>query len=223
MVAVGAFQQIVPKPRIVVAENEPVLIQGITSTLTSDYEIVGTATDGEALVEAAREEQPDLIILAISLSKLDGFQAAVRIKEFLPEVRLLFFTIYDTPAYVGAAIRAGASGYILKSSTPDELLRAVKQVLAGEQYIAVGASAGTHAEREPTAPAERGRVITPGLTTRETEVLRYIAQGLSAKEIAFLLTISVRTVGFHRDKLKKKLGLSSTAELTKCAIDLGLA
>ena len=146
---------------------------------------------------------------------LNGVDAAVQIKKSLPEAKLLFVTMHVNPAYLEAALEAGGTGYVLKSAAGRELLEAVDSVLKGRIYITPGLS-GEHLERfsDPTQAA-----ATLRLSTREREVLQLIAEGRAAKEIAFRLNISVRTAEFHRENIKKKLGLRTTAELTKHAIE----
>ena len=174
--------------------------------------------DGRALVEAALRLKPDLIVLDISMPLLNGIDAAMQIKKALPEVKLLFVTMHVNPAYLEAALNAGATGYVLKSAAREELLQAIEAVLKGRIYITPSLS-GEHLERfgDPQQAATALR-----LSLREREVLQLIAEGRAAKEIAVILRISVKTVEFHRDNIKRKLGLRSTAELTKHAIEEGL-
>jgi DNA-binding NarL/FixJ family response regulator len=145
---------------------------------------------------------------------LNGIDAAVQIKRSLPETKLLFVTMHVNPAYLEAALDAGGTGYVLKSAARRELLEAVDSVLKGRIYITPSLS-GEHLERfrDPTQAAAALR-----LTTREREVLQLIAEGHAAKEIAHVLNISIRTVAFHRENIKRKLGLRSTSDLTKHAI-----
>ena len=146
---------------------------------------------------------------------LNGIDAAVQIKKSLPETKLLFVTMHVNPAYLEAALDAGGTGYVLKSAAGRELLEAVDSVLKGRIYITPSLS-GEYLERfrDPTQAAAALR-----LSTREREVLQLIAEGHAAKEIAHVLNISIRTVAFHRENIKRKLGLRSTSELTKHAIE----
>jgi DNA-binding NarL/FixJ family response regulator len=170
------------------------------------------------LVDAALRLKPDLIILDITMPLLNGIDAAIQIKKSLPEVKLLFVTMHVNPAYLEAALNAGGTGYVLKSAAREELLGAIKSVLNGRIYVTPTLSS-EHLERfaDPSRAAAALR-----LSTREREILQLIAEGRAAKEIAFHLAISIKTVAFHRDNLKRKLGLRSTAELTKHAIEQGL-
>ena len=174
--------------------------------------------DGRALVEAAVRLRPDLVVSDITMPLLNGVDAAVQIKKRLPGVKLLFLTMHVNPAYLEAALNAGATGYVLKSAAREELLEAIKCVLDDRIYVTPTLSS-EHLERfrDPARAA-----ATLRLSTREREILQLIAEGRAAKEIAHLLNISIKTVAFHRENIKRKLGLRTTAELTKHAIEQGL-
>lgn len=206
------------RARILLADDHLLTLEGIRTILEPHYEIVGTATDGRALLEAALRLKPELIVLDITMPLLNGVDAAVQIKRSLPETKLLFVTMHVNPAYLEAALDAGGSGYVLKSAARRELLEAVDSVLKGRVYITPSLS-GEDLERfrDPTQAAAALR-----LSTREREVLQLIAEGRAAKEIAYVLNISIRTVAFHRENIKRKLGLQTTSELTKHAIEQGL-
>jgi DNA-binding NarL/FixJ family response regulator len=206
------------RTRVLLADDHPLTLEGLRAFLEPHFESVGTVTDGRALVDAALRLKPDLIILDITMPLLNGIDAAVQIKKSLPEVKLLFVTMHVNPAYLEAALNAGGTGYVLKSAAREELLGAIKSVLNGRIYVTPTLSS-EHLERfaDPSRAAAALR-----LSTREREILQLIAEGRAAKEIAFHLAISIKTVAFHRDNLKRKLGLRSTAELTKHAIEQGL-
>jgi DNA-binding NarL/FixJ family response regulator len=203
------------RARILLADDHSLILEGIRTVLEPHHEIVGTAADGRALLEAALRLKPELIVLDITMPLLNGIDAAVQIKKSLPETKLLFVTMHVNPAYLEAALDAGATGYVLKSAARRELLEAVDSVLKGRIYITPSLS-GEDLERfrDPTQAAAALR-----LSTREREVLQLIAEGHAAKEIAHVLNISIRTVAFHRENIKRKLGLRSTSELTKHAIE----
>jgi DNA-binding NarL/FixJ family response regulator len=204
--------------RILLADDHPLTLEGIRAVLDPHHDVVGTVADGRALVEAALRLKPDLIVLDITMPLLNGIDAAVQIKTSLPGVKLLFVTMHVNPAYLEAALNAGATGYVLKSAAREELLVAIKSVLSGRIYISPSLST-EHLERFQD-PAHAAAVLR--LSTREREILQLIAEGRAGKEIAHLLTISIKTVAFHRDNIKRKLGLRTTAELTKHAIEQGL-
>jgi DNA-binding NarL/FixJ family response regulator len=204
--------------RVLLADDHPLTLEGMRAFLEPHFESVGTVTDGRALVDAALRLKPDLIILDITMPLLNGIDAALHIRKHLPDVKLLFVTMHVNPAYLEAALNAGGTGYVLKSAAPEELLGAIKSVLNGRIYVTPSLSS-EHLERfaDPSRAAAALR-----LSTREREILQLIAEGRAAKEIAYRLAISIKTVAFHRDNLKRKLGLRSTAELTKHAIEQGL-
>ena len=204
--------------RVLLADDHPLTLEGLRAFLEPHLEIVGTATDGRALVDAALRLKPDLIILDITMPLLNGVDAAVQIKKSLPGVKLLFVTMHVNPAYLEAALNAGATGYVLKSAAREELLDAIKTVMDGRIYVTP--TLATEPLERFTDPARAAASLH--LSTRERETLQLIAEGRAAKEIAHVLNISIKTVAFHRDNIKKKLGLRTTAELTKHAIEQGL-
>jgi len=175
-------------------------------------------TDGRALLDAALRLKPELVVLDITMPLLNGIDAAVQIKKSLPGVKLLFVTMHVNPAYLEAALNAGATGYELKSAAREELLDAIQSVLNGRIYVTPSLSS-EHLERfeYPSRAAAALR-----LSASEREILQLIAEGRAGKEIAFVLSISIKTVAFHRENIKRKLGLATTAELTKHAIEQGL-
>jgi DNA-binding NarL/FixJ family response regulator len=194
------------------------MLEGLRSFLEPHLKTVGVATDGRTLVEAALRLKPELIILDIAMPLLNGIDAAIQIRKSLPGTKLLFLTMHANPAYLQAGLNAGATGYVLKSAAHGEILYAIESVLNGRIYVSPNLSRESldrFADPSRAAAALR-------LSTREREVLQLIAEGRTAKEIAQLLKISFRTVGFHRGNIKRKLGLSTTAELTRQAIEQGL-
>jgi DNA-binding NarL/FixJ family response regulator len=206
------------RARILLADDHRLTLEGIRAILEPHHEIVGMVMDGRALLDAALRLKPDLIVLDITMPLLNGIDAAVQIKKSLPGVKLLFVTMHVNPAYLEAALNAGGTGYVLKSAAREELLEAINSVLNGRIYVTPSLSS-EHLERF-TDPSRAAATLR--LTTREREILQLIAEGRAAKEIAFRLNISIKTVAFHRENIKKKLGLGNTAELTKHAIEQGL-
>lgn len=203
------------RARILLADDHTLTLEGIRAVLEPHHEIAGAVADGRALVDAALRLKPDLIILDITMPLLNGIDAAVQIRKSLPEVKLLFVTMHVNPAYLEAALQAGALGYVLKSAAAEELLNAVQTVLNGRIYITPSLSnENLERFRDPSLAAASLR-----LSAREREILQLIAEGKAAKEIAHVLQISVKTVGFHRENIKRKLGIRTTAELTKHAIE----
>jgi DNA-binding NarL/FixJ family response regulator len=205
------------KARILMADDHPLVRDGCRSLLANAHEIVGAVSDGRSLTEAALRLKPDLIVLDISMPSLNGLEAARQIKAALPEAKLLFLTMHSERSYIQAAFEAGAAGYVLKSEEPEELLRAVEQVLAGRLYVPKDLPVIL---RNTSDPDRVAKALT--LTAREREVLQLIAEGKSTKDIAHILYISVKTVEYHRENIKRKLGETTIAGLTRIAIAGGL-
>jgi DNA-binding NarL/FixJ family response regulator len=203
--------------RILVADDHALILAGTCAILQAHYEIVGTVSNGRELIEMALRVLPDVVIMDISMPGLNGLDAAVKIKGRLPATKLVFLTMHTNPAYISSALKAGANGYVLKSAANEDLLLALRKVLDGGMHVSPGISANLDCFRDPARAAESLR-----LSRREREVLQLIAEGKAAKEIAFTLTVATRTVNFHRENIKQKLGLNSTAELTKYAIEQGM-
>jgi DNA-binding NarL/FixJ family response regulator len=206
------------RARILIADDHILTLDGIRGVLEPHHDIVGMVNDGRALVEAALRLKPDLVVLDITMPLLNGIEAATQIRKLSPEVKLLFVTMHVSPAYLEAALRAGGTGYVLKSAAREELLGAVSTIMAGRIYV----TASLSDERLESFSDPIRAAATLQLTGREREVLQLIAEGRSAKEIAYALEISVKTVSFHRENIKQKLNLRSTAELTRHAIEQGL-
>lgn len=204
--------------KVLLADDHPLALEGLRAFLDPHLDIVGTVTDGRTLVDAAIALEPELIILDITMPLLNGVDAAIQIKKAQPDVKLLFVTMHVNPSYLEAALNAGGTGYVLKSAAREELLDAIDSVLHNRIYVSPGIST-EHLDRfeDPSRAA-----ATLRLSPREREILQLVAEGRAAKEIAFVLRISIKTVAFHRDNLKRKLGLRSTAELTRHAIEQGL-
>lgn len=206
------------RTRVLLADDHPLTLEGLRAFLEPHLEIAGTVTDGRTLVDAALALKPDLIVLDITMPLLNGIDAAVQIRKSLPGLKFLFVTMHANTTYLEAALTAGATGYVLKSAAREELLQAIDHVMAGDIYVSPSLSS-EHLERfkDPSRAA-----ATLRLTTRERELLQLIAEGKAAKEIAHLLNISIKTVAFHRENIKRKLGARTTAELTRHAVEQGL-
>jgi DNA-binding NarL/FixJ family response regulator len=161
--------------------------------------------------------KPDLAVIDITMPLLNGIDAVIQMKKRLRGVKVIFVTMHMNPAYLDAALAAGATGYVLKTAAREELLAAVESVVGGRTYLTQGLPRA-HPANIPTRPDNPAR-----LSPRERETLQLIAQGKASKEIAGILNISVRTVDFHRENLKRKLKLKTIADLTRHAIELDLA
>jgi DNA-binding NarL/FixJ family response regulator len=206
------------RARVLLADDHALVSAGISKLLENEFDLIGTVADGRALVAAVKDRNPDVILLDISMPVLNGLEAARQIRKDSPTAKLIFVTVHSDTPYVIEAFRAGASGYVLKRSAASELLTAVHQVLDNNVYLTPlirGAAVADFLK----APSEKG----PILSKRQREVLQLVAEGHSAKEIAKNLKISSKTVEFHKGLIMKKLDLHSTAELTRYAIENGIA
>jgi DNA-binding NarL/FixJ family response regulator len=206
------------RQRILLADDHALMLDGFCNLLKPKFAVVGTAEDGKELVEAAIRLKPELIILDITMPLLNGIDAAREIRKHLPQVKLLFVTMHTGPTYLQAALEAGANGYAVKSSSRNEILDAVEKVLGGSRYITPGL--GGDGLNRWVDPARAAASLRP--SARERQILQLTAEGKSRKEIAYSLGISEKTVAFHKNNLKRKLGLPSTAQLTRYALDEGL-
>jgi DNA-binding NarL/FixJ family response regulator len=208
------------KPRILLADDHTFVLEGFKKLLEDHCDIVGSVEEGRALIEATINLQPDLVILDISMPRLNGIEAAKKLKKQVPAVKLIFVTMHADMAYVDAAFRAGASGYLLKRSAATELLQSVQSVMNDKFYVtSLITKEVVTSFLKPTQP----RLATiEDLTTRQHEILQLVAEGLSAKEIADQLKISHRTVEFHKTKIMEQLHVHTTTDLVKYAMAHGL-
>jgi DNA-binding NarL/FixJ family response regulator len=205
------------KPRILLADDHALVLEGFRRILETHYELVGTVGDGRALLAAAKTTQPDIVILDVSMPLLNGIDAAAQLKKICPTAKIIIVTMHADPEYVRSAFEAGASAYVLKRSAVDELEQAIRAVLGGHSYITplitkelVDVFLSTASEKPK------------GLTPRQREVLRFLAEGRTAKEIANLLNITSRTVEFHKGQIMDHLNLKTTADLIKYALTHGI-
>ena len=208
------------RPRVLLADDHPLVLAALCSLLESECEIVGAVSDGRALVEAAGRLKPDVIVLDISLPLLNGMDAARQIKKEQPETKILFLTMHANPVYLKEALSAGATGYLLKTSAREELLGALRDVIRNRIHVSSGFAEEIVEQFELHPRSFAGSQSV--LTGRQREILQLVAEGRTAKEIAAILNVSVQTVAFHKHQIMEKLGLRTTAELTKYAIQEGL-
>jgi len=207
------------KPRVLIADDHVLVVEALRKMLEPEVDLVGAVENGWDLLEAAARLRPDVIVLDISMPLLNGIEAARQLQRTLPGTRLIFLTMHGDPTYVKEALRLGASGYVLKKSAFSELRTAIHEAMEGRTYVTPLVRQPGHLHRpSPEAPE-----ALEGLTSRQREVLQLVAAGRSAKEIAFELRISVKTVEFHKCNISRRLDLHSTAELTKYAVKHHLA
>jgi DNA-binding NarL/FixJ family response regulator len=204
--------------RILLADDHPMFVQGLRGILERErLEVVGEAADGRAAVRVAEKVKPDVAVLDLAMPLLNGIDAAREIKAVSPDTVTILLTSYSEEQYVIDALRAGISGYLLKTRAAEDLVRAIREVSRGTLYLSPGVSRDVlraHLDGA-TAPSDP-------LSAREREVLQLIAEGKSMKEIAALLCISVKTVETHRMRLTGKLEIHDTASLVRYAIRRGM-
>jgi len=208
------------KPRLLIADDHTLVLEGFQKLLEEHCELVGTAEDGRALVEAASRIRPDLIILDISMPLLNGIDAARKLKKVLPDAKLIFVTMHADAAYVNEAFKAGASGYLLKRSASRELVQAIHSVVNGDYYVTPLITKDVI--HSFLTPGKQAMPAVDDLTSRQREILQLVAEGFSAKEIASQLKVSHRTIEFHKAKIMELLNLHTTADLVKYAVAHGL-
>jgi DNA-binding NarL/FixJ family response regulator len=206
-----------PKPRILIADDHALVIEGFRRILEEHYELVGMAGDGYQLLVAAKTVQPDIVILDISMPLLNGIDTARQLKKISPTAKIIIVTMHAGADYVRSAFEAGASAYVLKGSAVDELTLAIQAVLEGHSYITPLITKDLVEVYLSTA-SEKRRDLTP----RQREVLQFLAEGRTAKEIANLLRITSRTVEFHKTQIMEHLNLKTTADLIKYALTHGI-
>lgn len=208
------------RPRILLADDHTFVLEGFKKLLDEHGELVGAVEDGRALLKAAVELQPSVIVLDISMPLLNGIEAAKKLKKQLPGVKLIFVTMHADTAYVNEAFKAGASGYLLKRSAATELVQAVQSVMNDNFYITPLIANGLVSLMFKSGQSRLPTI--DDLTARQREILQLVAEGFSAKEIAEQLQVSHRTVEFHKVKIMEQLDLHTVADLVKYAIAHGV-
>jgi len=201
------------RPRLLLADDHPLFLEGVRRLLEKTYDVVGTVADGKALIIAAQTLRPDVIVVDISMPEMNGLAAAQAIRKTVPGAKFIVLSVHSDQAYVSEAFRVGVRGYVSKRAAAAELLTAIKQVLEGRTYV-------TPLVASDTAGAAK---VAKRLTLRQLEILRLVAEGYQNKEIAQLLKISVKTVEFHKTRIMSELDIHTPAGLTRYAIDHGIA
>jgi DNA-binding NarL/FixJ family response regulator len=211
------------KASVLVADDHAVVRHGVRSILAAqpDFEVLAEAADGAEAVTMAHAHRPHLAILDVSMPRLTGLQAARELTRRLPDIRLLMLSIHDDEQYFFEALRAGASGYVLKSAVDRDLVEACRATMRGESFLYPDAAAALVKDRLARAAAGEEVPVDP-LTPREAEVLKLIAEAHTNQQIAELLVISPKTVENHRARILDKLGMRDRVELTRYAIRRGL-
>jgi DNA-binding NarL/FixJ family response regulator len=208
------------RPRVLLADDHRIMAEGLRGLLEPEFEVVGVVADGRELVAAAKEHRPDVIVADVTMPSLNGIEAAAQLRALGVEAKVVFLTMHRDVAYARLAMAAGAAGFVLKHSAAAELVTAVREALRGQTYVTpmiAGELLQSYREghSRPHDPANP-------LTARQREVLQLFAEGRSAKEVAAVLKISIRTAEAHKAHILESLGLRTTAELVQYAIRNGI-
>jgi DNA-binding NarL/FixJ family response regulator len=208
------------KPRILLADDHKIVLEGLKGLLEPEFELAGTVEDGRALVAQAARLRPEVIVVDISMPQLNGIDAVRQIKKTDPSIKVVFLTMHPEPSYAADAFNAGASAFVLKHSASAELITAIKEALRGRTYVSPLIAGDLIRSYQG-----KGLPILPSakeLSLRQREVLQLLAEGKSAKEIGGLLSISARTVEFHKYRIMELLNIKTSAELVQYAVKHGL-
>jgi DNA-binding NarL/FixJ family response regulator len=205
------------RPKILLADDHVLIAQAIEHLLQGEFDVVGTVSDGRALLKAAGEMAPDVVVVDIGMPLLNGLDAGEQIKALHPHIKVIYLTQNRDPRIAAEAFRRHASGYLLKDSAASELTTAIREALRGRSYVSPAVAMG----RDPDYGRQEGQLARE-LSSREREVLQLLAEGKSMKEAAALLNISARTIEFHKYRIMEILGVKTNAELVQHAIRLGL-
>ncbi|MCB1153138.1 response regulator transcription factor, partial [bacterium] len=202
--------------KVILADDHKMIREGLSALLQSeaDVEVVAEAQDGATAVKLAREHKPDVMIMDIVMPDLNGIDATRQIMEFAPETKIIALSMHTEKRFVTEMLEAGASGYLLKDSAFEELIRAINVVLEGKTYLSPEISGVLVQDYRRKGGAPDGRSAQAALSAREREVLRLLAEGKSTKGIAAQLEVSVKTIETHRHRIMHKLGIHNVAELT---------
>jgi DNA-binding NarL/FixJ family response regulator len=205
----------VKRPRVLLADDHRMLREAFARLVEPDCDVLGAVGDGRALLEAARNLRPDVVVLDIAMPLLNGLDAARHLLRETPEVKVVFLTVNEDPELAAEAFRAGASGYLLKNSAASELLQAIQEVMRGHRYVTPQATRGLVDNLLHQSVREKKACE---LSPRQREVLQLLTEGLTMKEVARVLSITPRTVAFHKYTMMAELGIKSSAELVQYAI-----
>jgi DNA-binding NarL/FixJ family response regulator len=203
------------RPRVLITDDQTCIAEACTKQLEPEFEVVGTVSDGQALLAAVPELKPDIIVLDAGIPLLNGLDVGKRIKKLVRAVRIVYLSVNSDPAIATEAFRVGASGYLLKASIETELVTAVREVLKGKRYLspAIAKDVTGVAGDVPVAHAGHEK-----LTSRQREVLQLLAEGRSMKEVAYTLKLTPRGVAYHKYKIMQRLHLRTNSELIQYAI-----
>jgi len=208
------------RPRVLLCDDHLLVAEALKSLLAPEFDLVGVVEDGRAMIEAAGTLRPDVIVADVSMPHLNGIDALVRLRQGGDHTPVVFLTMHRDVAFARRALEAGASGFVLKHSAPAELLTAIRAALDGQIYL-TPQLAGEVLDSMKQGPGKAADPVV-SLTPRQREIVQLVAEGRSAKEIAASLSISTRTVEFHKYQMMETLGLHTNSELIHFAIKHGL-
>lgn len=210
------------RSRILIADDHAIVVEGLRRLLDRpEFEVVGVASDGRALMQAAAQLQPDLIVTDVTMPLLNGIDAAREIHRLDPKAKIIFLTMHSEIAYATAALSAGASGYVIKSAASDELIDAIHSALKGKPYVSRSISKSVEQARK-RRPTNNNRNAPDPLTHRQREVLQLLAEGKQVKEIAAVLNLSTKTIEFHKYRIMAVLDLHTVVDLARYAQKRGI-
>lgn len=208
------------KARLVIADDHSIVLEAYRQLLEPEYTVVGTASNGQELLAIAPKLSPDVILLDISMPTLNGLDVARQLKAAVPHAKLIFVTMMSEPFYISQAFAMGASAYVLKQSASTELLSALSAALKNQRYVSPQLSLEVQDAIE--TPWVKPEGFSSKLTPRQQEVLQLLTKGLSTKEIADSMQVTTKAVEFHKGNITRRLGIRTTAELTRFALSQGL-
>jgi DNA-binding NarL/FixJ family response regulator len=206
------------RPTVIIADDHLLMAQGLAKLVESDLDVLAVVGNGRELLDIVERQSsavgPDLALMDICMPELSGVETTRHLREIAPDCKVILISMHSQPEFIREAFRAGASGYLLKLSAASELMIAIREVMSGSVYVS-----------SDIAKDALSSIVSPGptLSPRQREVLRLVAEGCSAKEVAGRLHITVKTAQFHKTGIMTKLGVHSTAELTRYALGHGIA
>jgi DNA-binding NarL/FixJ family response regulator len=201
--------------RVLIADDHVLVAEALCRLLSHDFEIVAMVHDGRKLIEAATNLVPDVILVDLSMPLLNGLEAAKRIKRQSPNIKILCVTVTGEPEMIAEALKLGLDGYVIKTCAPSELLTAIRFALEGKRYVS---GANPPAEVSSNAGTVSANVSPSDLTDRQLDIVQLVAEGLSMKEAAHVLNLTVRTIGFHKYRVMRKLNLLNDSQVVQYAL-----
>ena len=207
------------RPRLLLADDHRMVAEGLKGLLEKDFDLIGIVEDGRALVDETSRSKPDVVVVDITMPRLNGLEAIPLLKKAAPETKVVVVTMHREPAYARRAFSVGADGFVLKHAAAQDLIGAIRAALEGRSP---GTEAAEVAEVPSVAPGT-GRTGASALTGRQREIVQLVAKGLTAKEIASVLGLSVRTIEFHKYRAMETLGAANVADLVRIALERAIA